>query len=365
MPQKTPFLSLNQWDPSDPPLRRDFNADNLAVDTALSQQAGLLGGVRRDTDDAVHGLYVLSLRQAFESKPVTQRTTLFYDGFLDKTMADAALTTAQLVPGERKLYGRDLRFVGGLNYDQSVQVKASQSQAQSYRCAAAARLFSVSFELQSSVSASRSLSVAVYGLDAQNRPAGAALATGLLSLTTSQNGFTYRPASVTLPAPLDVPSGSFAVVFSCPGWDSGDYVTLRAGSGLGVHAGNWEPSGANWQSRAYPIYLDVAAVLTGAPAQYVTREILLPRQCARATVFLTQNTGSVGYVVPRIALYDGAPAYVPLTRDPSLDVRVDAALTETTWEITVPKAAKARLLLYFDPRQGDAYATQYGCFVGS
>lgn len=40
----TPNLNLNQWEPNDPVIRQDFNADNAKIDAAVAAKAELVFG---------------------------------------------------------------------------------------------------------------------------------------------------------------------------------------------------------------------------------------------------------------------------------------------------------------------------------
>lgn len=58
---KTPHLALNQWVPDDPPLREDFNTDNLRIDGAV----GALMAVTADLPDKKPGFAAYTVPGVF------------------------------------------------------------------------------------------------------------------------------------------------------------------------------------------------------------------------------------------------------------------------------------------------------------
>ena len=78
MAEFTPNYRLHQWEPTDPFLREDFNADLSAVDTAL-------GRLTRSAEDSAYNLYNLMLQNDYEGKYTGYKKALIFDGFTDES----------------------------------------------------------------------------------------------------------------------------------------------------------------------------------------------------------------------------------------------------------------------------------------
>ena len=78
MAEFTPNYRLHQWEPTDPFLREDFNADLSAVDTAL-------GRLTRSAEDSAYNLYNLMLQNDYEGKYTGYKKALMFDGFTDES----------------------------------------------------------------------------------------------------------------------------------------------------------------------------------------------------------------------------------------------------------------------------------------
>ena len=78
MAEFTPNYRLHQWEPTDPFLREDFNADLSAVDTALGQ-------LTRSAEDSAYNVYNLMLQNYYEGKYTGYKKALLFDGFTDES----------------------------------------------------------------------------------------------------------------------------------------------------------------------------------------------------------------------------------------------------------------------------------------
>jgi len=76
---KTPNFALNQWLGSDTFARTDFNADNLALDSAMK---GLADGLKA-IDPLAKNLYNLILQNYYDGKYTGYKKALMFDGFMD------------------------------------------------------------------------------------------------------------------------------------------------------------------------------------------------------------------------------------------------------------------------------------------
>lgn len=76
---KTPNFGLNQWLGTDTFARTDFNADNLAIDSALAHLSDGLKVI----DPLGKNLYNLILQNYYDGKYTGYKKALMFDGFLD------------------------------------------------------------------------------------------------------------------------------------------------------------------------------------------------------------------------------------------------------------------------------------------
>jgi len=79
----TPNYRLSQWEADDRVVRTDFNADNLAIDTALGALAEQAKRLERAAERANYNAYNLILQRAYAGEYTGWRKDLIFDGFQD------------------------------------------------------------------------------------------------------------------------------------------------------------------------------------------------------------------------------------------------------------------------------------------
>lgn len=105
---KTPNYALNQWLGADTFARTDFNADNLALDSALK---GLSDGLKA-IDPMAKNLYNLILQNYYDGKYTGYKKALMFDGFMGFS------GIASISEGLYRITGNTLTFdnIGYTNY---------------------------------------------------------------------------------------------------------------------------------------------------------------------------------------------------------------------------------------------------------
>jgi len=376
---KTPNIGLNQWEATDAPLRVDFNEDNRLVDAAIRDDRQRMNDMTGNLEEVNHSLYRLYLQQYYEYKDVPRRATLFFDAFRDTSMMDIS-STAYIDIGNQCICNWDKDSVTGnaSTYNANVQLGGWGSDrisgiSNAYSFAGPFRIVRMNFSyIPSYFTTSRNIDLAVYNTNANGLPTSnrQVLRTVTQSVTGggSVTQIAYEPAQ-----PFVTATGNFAIAWESDTLGTGggtEYWQLGQSFSGALRTLHRRPAGGAYQSFTLPGGYRMAVELYGSclqdPPRWVTREVVLSRPCAQATVYTTQNTASVGRLVPRVALYNAGntPVYANMTRDASKDLVLSGGRTETCYTFTqADRRTHVRLSFQFSGQNIDDKIYEYGCVM--
>ena len=368
--QKTPYLSLNRWNATDAPLRVDFNSDNQIIDDLASRLETRLQALAYGVEDALFGVYALTLRAYYDNKTVNQRATLFFDGFSNYTQCDDTLTTAHLQDG---MHHYDRYFAEGTSLLATQAFVKNTQFAHVMKPSGPFYLFETKVAIGNQFiyqSAPAAVQLCATTLDAQDKPTGS-IASVLSSFEakTEYNGSARQHTFPVSAQGVYVDAGQYGLTLAVPGMQqANEWINFS------MFARTRIPDSYLCNNGTATTYPYTASPLNGKliyinnPPIYYSKEITPIRPVTTATLFITCDNASLGNLRPSLALYNpgGTPHYVALTNAPSDNAPTTDGLVESIWRLPAqPEATRARLRLQVSGYNTDNVIRQFGCILGN
>ncbi len=375
---KTPALGLNLWEPDDAPLRADFNSDNLLIDTMGKTLQGQIGILTTGVQELRYQQYRTDLQNYYDGKSVPSRATLFFDGFLDTSMIVTAETTARISSGTMQnleeqyttfthaffdLYQPRMGLVDGVRYTQV---------AQSFLLPGPFRLFQYTVSARTAPSLARTWSTSIWTTNDSGIPSVKVAEIEAGRAMSADVNTEFRPRTVSLASPLLIPSGCFAMVFSCPDITTNsqtENIQIGSGAPKGFCGSVFHYNGTAWSqdtATARSLYLPLFGALTETPPQIVSKTVALSRPCRKAVVYLTENATALGTTkVYLLAGNAGTPAVsYPMERQTGQTITMSGGQVEEAFTVSVPDSfTQTAVRIVLESESGEAAVSSYGCIL--